>query len=113
MSLERYRYAALECNKMPGGPAIQVPPGRMKGEIDKRLTPRLSLNLFPGSNILRNDKMIFQSTLNSWFGNSKQTWRLIYRASVHGFTSAVFHRHCDRIAPLFVIAVVSFHLRRF
>lgn len=107
LSLERYRYAALQCSgKLPGG-AAPLPPGRIKGEIDKKLTPRLSLNFFPGSNILRNEKMIFQSSLNSWYGNSKQTWRMIYKASIHGFSSAAFHRHCDGIAPLFIIAVVS------
>lgn len=99
ISLERYRFAALQTNKVPGG---AVP------DVDKRLQPRLSINLFPGSNILKNDKIQFQSTLNGWIGtNSKQSWRLVYRASLHGFSASAFHRHCDGIAPLIVVALVS------
>lgn len=104
--LERYRFAALQSNKMQGLPAAPPPSG--SSDADKRLQPRLSLNLFPGSNILRNDKMHLQTTLNGFFGNTKQTWRLVYRASIHGFTAAAFHRHCDGIAPLMVIALVRF-----
>lgn len=115
--LERYRHAALQSNKMQGmnnnnnnnnqqAPIIHQPPS----ENDKRLQPRLSLNLYPGSNILRNEKMHLQSALNGFYGNLKQVWRLVFRASIHGFTAAAFHRHCDGIAPLMVIAVVSIHL---
>ena len=104
ISLERYRFAALQTNKMPGSAAPQ-----MSNDADIRLQPRLSFNLFPGSNILKNDKINMQSTLNSWIGsNSKQTWRLVYRASLHGFSAAAFHRHCDGIAPLIVVALVRF-----
>ncbi|XP_070503538.1 serine-enriched protein [Chironomus tepperi] len=99
--LERYRFAALQSNKLPGMPPIQS----VSTEFDKRLQPRLSLNLFPGSNILRNDKMHLQTTLNNWYGNPKQTWRLVYRASTHGYTAAAFHRLCDGIAPLMVIVL--------
>jgi hypothetical protein len=106
--LERYRFAALQSNKLQGIPtAPPALPSSSVSEADKRLQPRLSLNLFPGSNILRNDKMHLQTTLNGFYGNSKQTWRLVYRASIHGFTAAAFHRHCDGIAPLVVIAMVS------
>lgn len=38
------------------------------------------------------------------YGISKQTWRLVFRASAHGFSASAFHRHCDGLAPLFVIA---------
>ncbi|KAG5684376.1 hypothetical protein PVAND_013611 [Polypedilum vanderplanki] len=99
--LERYRFAALQSNKMPGMPMIPS----NSSESDKRLQPRLSLNLFPGSTILRNDKMHLQGTLNNWYGKPKQTWRLIYRGSTHFFTAASFHRLCDGIAPLFVIVL--------
>lgn len=100
--LERYRFAALQSNKLPGMPLI--PSG--SSETDKRLLPRLSLNLYPGSTILRNEKMHLQATLNNWYGKSKQTWRLIYRASANFFTAASFHRLCDGIAPLMVIVLV-------
>jgi hypothetical protein len=112
--LERYRFAALQSNKMQGIPsAPPALPSSSASDADKRLQPRLSLNLFPGSNILRNDKMHLQTTLNGFFGNTKQTWRLVYRASIHGFTAAAFHRHCDGIAPLIVLALVSSYVLYF
>nr|XP_046471679.1 uncharacterized protein LOC124213925 isoform X1 [Neodiprion pinetum] len=92
LSLERYRYAALP-NKY--------------AEIcsDKRLQPRVSLILFPGSQILSRDKIAFQRLLNQWYGIQKQTWRLIYRASNHGYSAASFHRHCDGIFPTYVLVM--------
>lgn len=62
----RYRYAAL--------------PSKY-AEIcsDKRLQPRVSPFLFPGSQILSRDKMGYQRLLNQWYGAPKQSWRLVYR----------------------------------
>lgn len=66
LSLERYRHAALKTSKqtvvahnlpLPGGPL---------SENDKRLQPRLLLNMFPGSSILKNDKLQLQGVLNGW-----------------------------------------------
>lgn len=111
--LERYRHAALQSNKLQAINNNNNPPAMIHqspSENDKRLQPRLSLNLYPGSNILRNEKMHLQSALNGFYGNLKQAWRLVFRASIHGFTAAAFHRHCDGIAPLMVIAVVSWKL---
>lgn len=73
-------------------------------ENDKRLQPRLLQNLFPGSSILKNDKLHLQTTLNAWYGVPKQNWRLIFRASANGFSASAFHRYCDGVAPVFVIA---------
>uniref|UniRef100_A0A182JD02 Probable small nuclear ribonucleoprotein E n=1 Tax=Anopheles atroparvus TaxID=41427 RepID=A0A182JD02_ANOAO len=108
LSLERYRRAALHSNKMPTvtATAVPVPPGPLT-ENDKRLQPRLMLNLFHGSAILKNDKIHFQGTLNGWYGSSKQTWRMVYRASTNGFAASAFHRHCDGVAPLYIIALSS------
>ncbi|XP_055534431.1 uncharacterized protein LOC129723949 [Wyeomyia smithii] len=105
LSLERYRRAALHSNKLPTS-AVPIPVNVL-GENDKRLQPRLMLNLFHGSTILKNDKIHMQGTLNDWYGVHKQTWRLVYRASTNGFTAASFHRHCDGIAPLFIVALGS------
>ncbi|ALC38966.1 CG7102 [Drosophila busckii] len=91
LSLERYRYAALHPNKLV--------------DNDKRLQPRLTVNMFPGSQILRNDKLALQGILNSWYGVPKQSWRLVYRASTHGYSSSAFHRYCDGVAPCMVIAL--------
>lgn len=70
LSLERYRYAALHSNKIGNGSAptpttVPLPSGPLS-ENDKRLQPRLMLNMFPGSTILRNDKLHLQSVLNGW-----------------------------------------------
>ncbi|XKL69549.1 hypothetical protein PGB90_007318 [Kerria lacca] len=90
LSLERYRFAAL--------------PNKFKERSeDKKLQPRISLKWFPGTQILINDKTSFQSLLNQWYGNAKQTWRLIYRASTHGYSSEAFHRYCDVAVPTYII----------
>ncbi|XP_023294242.2 uncharacterized protein LOC111677371 [Lucilia cuprina] len=121
LSLERYRYAALQnSNNKPGGHhgGTSMGGGGMgnmgvggsfsaKIDGDKRLQPRLTINMFPGSQILRNDKLHLQSVLNNWYGCSKQSWRLLYRASTHGFSSTAFHRYCDGVAPCFVICLGS------
>ncbi|XP_011066219.1 PREDICTED: uncharacterized protein LOC105153173 isoform X1 [Acromyrmex echinatior] len=88
----RYRYAALP-NKY--------------SEVcsDKRLQPRVSPFLFPGSQILSRDKVGFQRVLNQWYGVTKQGWRLVYRASTHGYSAASFHRHCDNVCPTYVIVL--------
>lgn len=74
LSLERYRYAALHSNKTGGsgssggvgsGPMMPSIPGMT--EDDKRLQPRLTVNMFPGSQLLRNDKLHLQSVLNGWY----------------------------------------------
>lgn len=51
--------------------------------------------------------MGYQRVLNSWYGHSKQVWRLVYRASTHGYSADSFHRHCDNVAPTYVIVLVS------
>lgn len=128
LSLERYRYAALKSKKPPnsggvgvgGGQHVSLSGGGVGGggvggsgapttlpENDKRLQPRLLINLFPGSSILKNDKLHLQSALNGWYGVPKQTWRLVFRASTHGFSAAAFHRQCDGVSPTFVIATGS------
>ncbi|XP_037936572.1 uncharacterized protein LOC119670399 [Teleopsis dalmanni] len=111
LSLERYRYAALHANQMVSSSTASssgvhiLSPGL--SEDDKRLQPRLTVNMFPGSQILRNDKMHLQGVLNGWYGSPKQTWRLVYRASTHGFSSSAFHHFCDGVAPCFVIGIGS------
>lgn len=103
LSLERYRFAALSSAKAPANPPAAHPVPA--GEPDKRLQPRLLLNLFPGSAILKSDKLHLQSVLNGWFGSPKQMWKLNFRASAHGFSAVSFHRHCDGVAPTMVIAL--------
>lgn len=94
LSLERYRHAALP-SKFP------------EGSEDQRLRPRVSPHLFPGSQILSQDKSHYQRLLNAWYGHPKQSWRLVYRASSHGYSAAAFHRHCDGVSPTYVIVLVK------
>lgn len=105
LSLERYRYAALKSKTPPNGQHTPLPGGPIP-ENDKRLQPRLLLNLFPGSLILKNDKIHLQSVLNGWYGVQKQIWQLSFRATSHNFSATAFHKMCDGVAPLFVIALV-------
>uniref|UniRef100_T1JBN3 TLDc domain-containing protein n=1 Tax=Strigamia maritima TaxID=126957 RepID=T1JBN3_STRMM len=91
LSLERYRFAAL--------------PTKFNHPQDKRLQPRVSLKMFPGSEILVADKLHFQRLLNSWYGVCKQQWRLLYRASSHGYSADAFHRHCDGICPTYTLVM--------
>lgn len=97
LSLERYRHAALP-SKYP------------EGSEDQRLRPRVSPHLFPGSLILGQDKSHYQRVLNAWYGQQKQTWRLVYRASSHGYSATAFHRHCDGVSPTFVIVLVRYNI---
>ena len=60
---------------------------------------------FPESNIMKDNKHL-ESVLNKWYGNDKQSWRLVYRASDNNHSAAAFHENCDGIAPLYVIALV-------
>lgn len=53
------------------------------------------------------DKSCFQRILTGWYGKPKQVWRLVYRASSHGSSADSFHRHCDGVAPTFVIITVQ------
>jgi hypothetical protein len=53
------------------------------------------------------EKTCYQRVLNTWYGCSKQVWRLVYRASTHGYSAESFHRHCDGVAPTYVIAMVG------
>lgn len=58
------------------------------------------LNVFVGSTLLTNE---YEEKLLEFIGSelasSEQPWRLIYRASEHGFDASDFHRRCDTFAP--------------
>ena len=62
--------------------------------------------LFERSRILSGDKLQLQSVLNGWYGKPQQSWRLVHRASDNDFSADAFHKNCDDLAPLFVIALV-------
>ncbi len=51
------------------------------------------------SNII-NDKK-YDKCLQKWVGEHK--WKMIYRASEHGYTAKSFHEHCNNVTPTLVI----------
>ncbi len=92
LSLERYRFAALP---------------HQFGETDPRLTPRNSPRLFQASAIIQNERIALGRKLNEWFGDNKQAWRCVFRASLHGFSAEAFHNHCDGLSPTYTLAVIQ------
>ncbi|XP_063363309.1 uncharacterized protein LOC134652082 [Cydia amplana] len=93
LSLERYRRAALTAPH--------------HHTHDSRTRPRLAVNMFAGSVILQQEKSAYQAVINNWCGTGKQVWRLLFRASVHGFSASAFHKQCDNVAPVLVLVQLS------
>ncbi|CAN8024106.1 unnamed protein product [Ixodes persulcatus] len=93
LTLERYRYAAL--------------PSKFTHLEERHLQPRTSLRFFQGSQLLTGHKLRLQQVLNAWYGSPKQVWRLLYRASNHGYSAESFHHMCDGHSPTFVIVLGS------
>lgn len=92
LSLERYRLAALSTGS--------------KQTINGRLQPRiLCSKMFANSKLLVNDTAKLETTLNEWLGVPKQNWKLLFRASEHGFSSKAFHKHCDGVEPTYVLVL--------
>ncbi|KAG0423720.1 hypothetical protein HPB47_000506, partial [Ixodes persulcatus] len=91
LTLERYRYAAL--------------PSKFTHLEERHLQPRTSLRFFQGSQLLTGHKLRLQQVLNAWYGSPKQVWRLLYRASNHGYSAESFHHMCDGHSPTFVIVL--------
>jgi len=89
LSLERYRFAAL--------------PSKVK-EADPRLTPRNTPRLFQSSVIINNERVVLGRKLNEWFDSPKQSWRCVFRASLHGFSADAFHNYVDGLAPTYTVA---------
>ncbi|XP_052754582.1 BTB/POZ domain-containing protein 19 [Galleria mellonella] len=93
LSLERYRRAALLAAPRPAP--------------DRRDRPRLAVNMFSGSLILQQDKSAFQAVINNWCGGPPPAWRLLFRASSHGYSAQAFHAHCDGHAPVLLLAQLA------
>ena len=55
--------------------------------------------VLPESDILGQQ---YDSYLREWLGNS-EGWKLIYRASEHGYSASSFHDYCDDKGPSLVI----------
>lgn len=99
LSLERYRFAAV--------------PHQFDG--DPRLTPRNSPRIFQNSIIINNERLALGRKLSEMVPNSfgangdvfKQSWKLVYRASTHGFSAENFHSQVDGLSPTFVVVLID------
>lgn len=99
LSLERYRFAAVP----------------HQFDKDPRLTPRNSPRIFQNSLILHNERLALGRKLNDMVPNSigandevfKQSWKLVYRASTHGFSADAFHAQVDGLSPTFIIVLID------
>ena len=60
----------------------------------------------PGTVILKNEGKLIAHLIN-FLNNKKAPLRLCYRASVHGWSSHQFHRHCDDKAGAVVLVMVG------
>ena len=57
------------------------------------------------SELLVNTQLVnqqYDAKLREWIGNNYQ-WRLIYRASEHGYTGSSFHLYCDDKGPTLIV----------
>ncbi|CAF1615415.1 unnamed protein product, partial [Didymodactylos carnosus] len=71
-----------------------------KVKITDEHQPKHSGQLFIGGTLL-ND--IHQLELNKFYAKKHQAWRLIYKATRHGFSASDFHSHCDGKGPTMTI----------
>ncbi len=53
-----------------------------------------------GTKVLENNE--YDDTLREWVGDDYK-WKLIYRASEHGYTAESFHEYCDEKGPTLVV----------
>ena len=64
-------------------------------------------HFFHNSKLLTDDErstsLEKEQTLNRWYGQPKQQWRCIFRASAHDFSAEAFHAHCDGVTPTFTL----------
>ncbi|ODM98482.1 Kelch-like protein 2 [Orchesella cincta] len=99
LSLERYRFAAVP----------------HQFEKDPRLTPRNSPRIFQNSQIIHNERLSLGRKLNDMIPSAitengecfKQSWKLVYRASTHGFSADAFHRAVDGLSPTVTIILID------
>ena len=48
----------------------------------------------------------YDSYLREWLGNDYK-WKLIYRASEHGYTGESFHEYCDNVKGPTLVVIKS------
>ncbi len=53
----------------------------------------------PGTQLIKKQ---YDAKLREWLGNEYK-WKLLYRASEHGYTAKSFHKYCDDKGPTLVV----------
>ena len=64
-----------------------------------KLPIKINTKFLKDSSILLNGQ--YDNYLKLWFGDHK--WRLIFRASEHGYSAHSFHDYCDNKGPTIII----------
>ncbi|CAG0916691.1 unnamed protein product [Notodromas monacha] len=125
LTKERYKIAALSGGTLPVPATAGSQPGGGGGAgggcggpgkfrqnsgngVDPRFQPRAPPNrFFPGSQILAREDAGFQRLLNEWYGDPRESWTMVFRASQHNFSAQAFHHFCDGVAPSYVLVLGS------
>ena len=72
---------------------------------DSKLLLKIYQHFFIASKLLVTTQLVSQqydSYLRIWFRGAHK-WKLIYRASEHGYTAGSFHEYCDNKGPTLII----------
>ncbi len=73
---------------------------------DSKIRFKISRYYFKSpSELLSNTQLVdkkYDSYLRKWAGNNRK-WRLLYRASEHGYTAKSFHECCDDKGPTLIV----------
>ena len=73
--------------------------------VDSDIRLKISKLCFKNPSELLSDTQIvnqqYDTILREWFGDNK--WKLLYRASEHGYTSQSFHEYCDDKGPTLIV----------
>jgi len=96
----------MSCTLFPGSQILSLASSSPSGEV--RVINLFNPTVIKFLSFGFKDKSSYQRILNEWYGNPKQQWRLIFRASAHNFSAQAFHRICDGIAPTYTIVAVRF-----
>jgi hypothetical protein len=103
LSLERYRAAAL----------CSLDDQQLPTKNDPRLTKRNSQKLFHHSLIINSERVGLGRVLQEWYQESQTTtplnnsWKLLYRASTHGFSAQDFHSRVDGLGPTYLLVLLK------
>ena len=77
---------------------------KLSDEEVKEIRGCFDIRLLRGSTILLDTQ--YDDALREWLG-SEHEWKMIYRASEHGYTAKSFHECCDNQRPTLIVIMSS------